>query len=451
MNKYLKYSLLVIAVLTVGFAIYFFVLKSGNNTFFSNEEVTYTCPMPEDSVFSNQPGNCHKCGMELIKVEKEPEQELVYTCSMHPEIIRNEPGSCPICGMDLVKKVSEKQPAENHSIEHLLQPTDQFVVGNFETTTANDTIISSTVNLPGLVAYDPNSSVNIAARISGRIEKMYVNYKFQKVSKGQKLFDLYSPELLTEQQNYIYLISNDSENASIIKASKQKLLLYGMSSNQINSLAAAKRVNPVVSIYSPSSGIVEGTESATANAAGSMQTSGTSTSLPFKEGDYIKKNEVVFKLVNTDKVWGVFNVIQGYNSLVRVNQSIRISSELDEKDYFDAKVNFIETQLNQNEKTNRVRVYINNRDLKFPVGLRLQGIIETNPTKGIWLRKQALVSIGTKKIVFVKKENGFKTAVIKTGIEINDFVQVIEGISTQDTLAKNAQYLIDSGSFVKTE
>lgn len=415
MNKYLKYSLLAIAVLTVGFTIYYFVEKSNNQT-----------------------THFHK--------------EEVYTCSMHPQIIRNEPGNCPICGMTLVKKVSEKQPEENHSIEHLLRPTDQFVVGNFQTTTPIDTTISSELHVPGLVAYDPNSSVNIAARISGRIEKMYVNYKFQKVNKGQKLFDLYSPELLTEQQNYIYLISNDSENASIIKASKQKLLLYGMSGNQINSLAAAKRVNPVISIYSPSTGIVEGTESMGKSTTGNMQSAGTTTtSLALKEGDYIKKNEVVFKLVNTDKVWGVFNVMQGYNSLVKVNQPIRISSELDEKDYFNAKVNFIETQLNQSEKTNRIRVYLNNKNLKFPVGLRLQGIIETNPIKGIWLRKQALVSIGTKKIVFVKKENGFKTAIIKTGIEINDFVQVIEGVSSRDTLARNAQYLIDSGSFIKTE
>jgi Cu(I)/Ag(I) efflux system membrane fusion protein len=114
-------------------------------------------------------------------------------------------------------------------------------------------------------------------------------------------------------------------------------------------------------------------------------------------------------------------------------------------------VDYIETQLNQNEKTNRIRVYLNNNNLKFPVGLRLQGVIETNPVKGIWLNKQAVVSIGTQKIVFLQKENGFKTAAIKTGIEINGFVQVTEGVSVHDTLAKNGQYLIDSGSFIKTE
>lgn len=415
MNRYLKYSLVVLVILIVGFTIYYFVTKSGNHS---------------ESIAQNE----------------------VYTCSMHPQIIRDKPGNCPICGMTLVKKTIQNQAIESNSIDALLRPTDNFIVGNFQTTTAKDTTISSEINLPGLVAYDPNSSVNIAARISGRIERIYVNYKYQKVSKGQRLFDLYSPELLTEQQNFIYLVSNDSDNASIIKASKQKLLLYGMTNNQINALASAKRVNPVISIYSPVSGIIQGTESMTKSTNATMQNSGATTeALTIKEGDYIKKSEIVFKLVNTDKVWGVFNILQGYNSLIKINQSINIFSELNENESISAKVNFIETQFSATDKSNRIRVYLNNNTLKLPIGLRLQGIVKTNPTQGTWIQKQTLVSIGNKKIVFIKLGNGFKVREIKTGIEVKDFVQIIDGISVDDTLAKNAQYLIDSESFIKTE
>lgn len=379
-------------------------------------------------------------------------QKEVYTCSMHPQISKDKPGSCPICGMTLVKKAIKNQVIDSKSIEDLLKPTDNYIVGNYQTTTAKDTTLSAAINLPGLVTYDPNSSVNVAARISGRIERMYVNYKFQKVNKGQKLFDLYSPELLTEQQNFIYLISNDTENTAIIKASKQKLLLYGMTGNQINSLASTKKANPVISIYSPASGIVSGTESMSNNVNATMQNpSSTTENLSVKEGDYIKKNQVVFKLLNTDKVWGIFNVIQGYNSLIKTNQPIRITTELDESETFNAQINFIETQFNPADKTNRIRVYLNNNTLKLPIGLRLQGVVKTNPTKGIWIQKQAMVSIGTKKIVFLKMGNGFKATAVKTGIEINDFVQIIDGILVQDTIAENGHYLIDSESFIKTE
>ncbi|TRW99003.1 efflux RND transporter periplasmic adaptor subunit [Flavobacterium gawalongense] len=415
MNKYLKYSLVLIVISSIGFAVYFFAIKSGNHS-----------------------ENSH--------------QTEVYTCSMHPEIIRDKPGNCPICGMTLVKKITESQAEEDNSIDNLLKPTDNFIVGNYQTITAEDTTLISEINLPGIVAYDPNSSVNIAARISGRIEKMYVNYKYQKVAKGQKLFDLYSPELLTEQQNFIYLVSNDFDNASIIKASKQKLLLYGMTKNQINSLSSSRKVNPQISVYSPAFGIIDGTEKMDNRTNSSMQSASNNTEiLNIKEGNYIKKGEVVFKLVNTDKVWGIFNVSQGYNSLIKTNQSIKIATELDKNEFMDAQINFIETQFNPADKSNRIRVYLNNNKLKLPIGLRLQGTVKTNSIQGVWLQKQALVSIGNKKIVFIKRSNGFKATAIKTGIEIADFIQIISGISIEDTLAKNAQYLIDSESFIKTE
>jgi Cu(I)/Ag(I) efflux system membrane fusion protein len=106
-----------------------------------------------------------------------------------------------------------------------------------------------------------------------------------------------------------------------------------------------------------------------------------------KEGDYIKK-ESCFKLVNTDKVWGVFNVMQGQSTLIKMNQPIWFSS--DQNDFINAKVDFIETQLSETDKTNRIRVYLNNSNLKFPIGLRLQGIMKQIPFKDGF--KQALVN-----------------------------------------------------------
>ena len=415
MNRYLKYSLVVIVISIIGITIYLFAIKSDNHS------------------------------------EMEHQNE-VYTCSMHPQIIRNKPGNCPICGMTLVKKVMDKNGMEDNSLDNLLKPTDNFIVGNYQTTTAKDTTISSEINLPGIVTYDPNSAVNIAARASGRIEKMYVNYKYQKIAKGQKLFDLYSPELLTEQQNFIYLITNDAENAAIVNAAKQKLVLYGMTSYQINSLMASKRVNPIIAIYSPASGIILGTEKMPDTNTNSMSSASNNTeSVSIKEGDYVKRGEIVFKLMNTNKVWGVFNILQGYNNLIKTNQPITISSESDENNTIEAQINFVETELNSSDKSNRIRVYLDNDKLHLPIGVRLQGLVKTNPIKAIWLQKEALVSLGNKKVVFLKIKNGFKATTIKTGIEINDFVQIISGITVEDTIAKNAQYLIDSESFIKTE
>jgi Cu(I)/Ag(I) efflux system membrane fusion protein len=415
MKKFLKYSLILLLISAIGAGVYFLVMKRH-------------------------------------EIMGSHDQKEVYTCSMHPEIRKNKPGNCPICGMKLIKLETHSMEVDTTLSENLLKPTDNFIVGKYQTITPLDTSINTELYLPGTVEYNPNSIVNIAARVSGRIEKMYVNYKFQKVNKGQKLFDIYSPELLTEQQNYIYLITNDAKNESLIAASKQKLMLYGITDAQLKSLNETKKTNPIISIYSPAYGIIQGTDKMTETVnSNSMQNAVSSTDvLKIKEGDYIQKGAVVFKLSNTDKVWAVFNVLQGYGSIIKLNQTVVITTEINDSEPVYAKIDFIETQLNQSENSLRVRVYLNNSKLKLPVGLRLQGTVRANPVKALWLPKQAMVSIGTKKMVFVKLENGFKAREINTGITINDFIQILNGITKNDTVAANAQYLIDSESFIKT-
>lgn len=455
MKKINTYGLALLVLITIIFVGYYFIVNKTLHSENSNPRDIYTCSMhPEIS--SNKPGNCPICGMTLVKKINKNHTDHVdkskaYTCPMSQDsVFSDTTGKCPKCGMDLIINTNQILTTHEENIDHLLKPTDHFIVGNYETTTAIDSTISNEINLPGIITYDLNSAVNISARVSGRIEKLYINYKYQQVSIGQKLFELYSPELLTEQQNFIYLISNDDQNTAIVKASKQKLLLFGMSENQINALKISKKANPIISIYSPATGIISGTEKMELPNNSVMQNSSNITeTLNQKEGSYINKGEIVFKLLNTNKVWGIFNISQGNNNFVRVGQAIKITTEFDAM--ILAQVNFLETQLNSSEKTNSIRVYLNNAAKKLPIGLRVQGKIKMPPSKGIWLQKQAFVSVGTKKIVFLKMNNGFMAKAIKTGMETSDYIQVLEGISVKDSIAKNAQYLTDSESFIKAE
>ena len=411
MNKSLKYGLITLIVLGIGYSAYYFISKP-------------------------------------VAIDHSQHKNEIYTCPMHPEIIRDEPGNCPICGMHLVLKPDATQSNENSALKNELKPADEFVLGDFETIMPIDTSYISEIKLPGVIAYDENSASNIATRVGGRIEKMYVNYKYQAVAKGQKLFDLYSPELLNEQQNFLYLVTNDASNTAIINAGKSKLLLYGMTNNQINNIINSKKVNPVITIFSPTYGIIADNES---SASSSMANNPTTTqNLNIIQGNYVKKNETVFKLLKTNKVWAIFNVLQGYNNLIYVNQPIKIFTEINEDDFILEKVNFINTQLSASERTNSIRVYLNNSK-NYPIGLRLEGVLKSKPISGIWVNKTAVVNIGSKNIVFLKIDNGFKAHEVKTGVAMNNRVQILKGIATNDKIAKNAQYLIDSESFIKTE
>lgn len=457
MNKFLSFCFVILLILIIAAVTYFTSIKSKHKIFDNGIDGTYTCPMPQDSFFSDQPGECPKCGMTLIETKGHNNfayLELMnkYTCPMPEDsVFSDTPGICPKCGMTLVKAVIDGTYGNNKSLANLLEPTNSNVVGEYSVAAVLDTSIGGEIYLPGKVEYDPNFAVNIATRVNGRIEKMYINYKFQTIKKGQKLFDLYSPELLTEQQNYIFLLTKDPNNTSLISASQQKLLLYGITEDQINQLIKFKTANPIVTIYSPVSGIVVGSENF-GNSSGNimLEKSANSKALTVKEGNYVQKGEIIFRLMNTDKVWGIFNVVQRNSSFVKVNQLIYVTSEIEDMKPFTAKINHIETRFASVDKTYRVRVYLNNNNLMMlPIGLRLEGRVMISPIKGLWINKKSVVNTGDQHIVFVKHGNGFKAKAIEAGFEMGEFVQILGGISIQDVIVQNAQFLMDSESFIK--
>ena len=137
-----------------------------------------------------------------------------YTCPMHPQIIRNEPGNCPICGMPLVKKEEGNLNKDSIDLETLLKPTNEFVVSSVPVVTLKKGAENIQLNTFGSVAYDTRYTGSISSRVAGRIEKLYVRFRYQRVNKGQRILDIYSPELLTAQQNLLFLLKHDAGNES---------------------------------------------------------------------------------------------------------------------------------------------------------------------------------------------------------------------------------------------
>lgn len=191
-----------------------------------------------------------------------------YTCPMHPEVISDKPGKCPKCGMDLVLKDAPEKKEEGIKLDDLLKPTNEFVVSEQPVIKVKRENIPTTVDALGTVEYDTRQIGSISSRVAGRIEKLYVRYKYQKVSKGQRILDIYSPELLTAQQNLLFVIKNDRSNKTMIDASRQKLLLLGMPASQIQKVIQRGKPDLTVPVFSNYSGHIQ-----QAGAAGSMGSS----------------------------------------------------------------------------------------------------------------------------------------------------------------------------------
>ncbi len=174
----------------------------------------------------------------------------LYHCPMHHEIVRDEPGTCPICGMDLVAFSSEEKPIADVSLNTLLKPTNSYVISTIPLVQMEQKDEPMEIEALGTIQYDTREAAVISARVSGRIEKLYVRYTFQDIKKGQKLMEIYSPEILTAQQDLLFLLRNDPGNSSMINAAREKLSLLGMSGTQLQQVMQSQKAALAVSIYS---------------------------------------------------------------------------------------------------------------------------------------------------------------------------------------------------------
>jgi len=381
----------------------------------------------------------------------------VYTCPMHPQIVKDQPGQCPICGMDLVKKEMNATLITGVQLESLLKPTNQYVISTIPVTAIKKDQQAVEIDAVGRVEYDTRRIGNISAKINGRIEKLYVRYTYQLIQKGQKIMDIYSPELLTAQQNLLFILKNDAGNGSLIEAAKQKLVLLGMSADQLERVIQTG--NPVfsVSVYSSLSGHLHnaGQGSFVMNqqvAPLSMSTISPSTELlNLKEGMYVQRGQNLFSVYNPSKAWALLNIYTDGQALIQKGQEVKITPETAPDKSFHARIDFIEPFYREGSRTTSVRVYFDNSSLRLPVGSQVRGLILTSPAIGFWLPKESVTSLGLDRIVFLKEADGFKPKKVTTGIITDNSIQIIDGLSSTDSVAIKAQFLMDSESFIKVK
>jgi len=375
----------------------------------------------------------------------------LWTCSMHPEIIRDQPGVCPICGMDLVRKKDDMGKVTDIRLDELLQPADRFVVSSIPVTTLQKEKVAPEVKALGVISYDTRLIHTISARVSGRIEKLYVHYRYQHIHKGARIMDIYSPELATGQQDLLFLLKNDPGNTAMIEAARQKLLLLGMSEGQLQEVIRTGRPSLTVAVYSNYSGHIHEAGNTMPDAGEPLlrtDVSATMGELPVKEGMYVEKGQTVFQLFNTDKSWVLLQLLPE-QATVKVGDAVRVVPETAPDRDFRGSIDFIEPVFRKESKTLTARVYFDNSTLQIPIGSQVTATIFPGPVAGDWLPREAVLSLGMDQVVFVRADGGFKTHKIATGMMYRDRVQILSGLTATDSVASNAQYLMDSESFIR--
>ena len=337
----------------------------------------------------------------------------------------------------------------------LLQPTYSYAISTIPATTLIKSEEPIEINALGYTAYNTNEVGAISARINGRIEKLHVRFRYQLIKKGQKIMDIYSPELLTAQQNLLFILKNDASNISLINAAKQKLVLLGFEGKQLQQVINTQKPVFTVSLYSRYSGHIheaQNMNSAVPEApAVSEAISLTTEELSIKEGMYLQKGQTIFKVYNPNKAWALLNIYPSDQPLIKVGNKVRIVPEARPEKDFRSSINFIEPFFRPGSKTLTARVNIDNSFLQLPIGSQVRATIFSNPVNAEWLPKEAILSLGLKKVVFVKSGKGYKAQKVETGLTYKKLIQITGGITASDSVAANAQFLMDSESFIKVK
>jgi Cu(I)/Ag(I) efflux system membrane fusion protein len=357
-------------------------------------------------------------------------------------------------------------------LDGLVQATNQSVLSNLKTITPIEHIIYPVFNAPGVISYDPRLINNISAQYGGRIEKLYLKYNFQEVRKGQRIMDIYSPELLTAQQDLLFLLNNSPAEAELIKSSKQKLKWFGLTDNQITYIEKNKQVINPIPVYSSYSGHIHDIGTSATPLSSPSLTNGMSnmnnssatppdvqienipssstSALGIREGMYIQKGQTLFAVYNISMVWVVLNIFPGDAAYIKTGDKIFITEEMNPEKQIAAQINFIEPTSGQNASTIKARVYLKN-SIKKPlkIGTIVSAEIMARQINGIWLPRISIINLGQTQITFIKVNNHFETKEIKTGMVTDSLIQIISGLNITDSVAANAQYLVDSESFIK--
>jgi Cu(I)/Ag(I) efflux system membrane fusion protein len=288
-------------------------------------------------------------GHEHVSSETQTE---IWTCSMHPQIRMSEPGKCPICGMDLIP-VTTSTDEEIGERELKLSQT-AMKLADIQTAPVERKHVSVAIRMVGKVDYDETRLGHITAWVPGRLDRLYVDYTGISVRKGDHMVYLYSPELLTAQEELIQAVRamNEFKDSGMrvmretalrtVEASRERLRLWGLTGKQIAEIEKSGEASDHITIYSPMGGVV--------------------IDKNVEEGAYVKTGTRLYTIADLSHLWIRLDAYESDLVWLRYGQEVHVETEAYPGEIFKGTIAFIDPVLDTKTRTVKVRVNVSNED-----------------------------------------------------------------------------------------
>ncbi len=386
-------------------------------------------------IFFHSSGKTIQTSQELSGVENQNTESAnqIWTCSMHPQIRMDQPGQCPICGMDLIPLTSMSSSDESIDPNEIVMTESAAKLAAIQTRIVTKGVPDKSVYLNGKVQADERRIAELTARFGGRIEKLFVNFTGQNVTKGEKLTTIYSPGLVTAQRELLEAISFKESRPSLYTAAKGKLKLWDLTDEQISAIEEKGEPQIYFDVLSPITGTIAMRHVAL--------------------GDYIKEGTVLFKVIDLTRVWVLFDAYESDLPWIKLGDKIDFTVQALPGKRFSEKVTYIDPFINAETRVAKVRVEVSNSQLTLKPEMFSSGLLESKIAEAsnkIIVPKSSVLWTGKRAVVYVKVQNretpSFLYREVVLGPEAGAFYVISEGLEEGEEIAVNGVFKIDAAS-----
>lgn len=355
----------------------------------------------------------------------------IWTCSMHPQIRKSEPGDCPICGMDLIPLEREETGGAD-PMDISMSPA-AMELANISTTRVTDMSPVKSVRLNGKVQADQRLVFSQSSHIPGRIEKLIVNFTGEFVTRGQTIATIYSPELVTAQDELFVAQKMKDTQPQLFKAAREKLKNWKLSDSQIGGILKSGRIQTEFPVRADVTGYV----------AKKM----------VNPGDYIERGKAIFEITDLSKVWVLFDVYESDMTWIKKGDPVEFTIESLPGEHFKGLIAYMDPVIDPTTRVSKARVEVRNSSLKLKPEMFASGTVESrfkNKGKTITIPKTAVLWTGKRSVVYVKNASAkgvsFRMRVVTLGPSLGESYVIESGLAPDEEIAVNGTFSIDAAA-----